>query len=261
MHPECFPSAGHVVLSRLKNIIASERFILAGGTALALQIGHRISEDLDFFTEKTFSTDNIFQKIKRAGLAPAILQEEEGTLVLIVNNTKVTPFPKGGLGGIKVTPRPTPLGVGAPKGAGLPLPRSIATGSGGIKVSFFRYAYPFIEEITAFHGIRLANVVDIAPMKVIAISQRGAKRDFIDLWFILQTIPFWKIVENMAARFGKDRINPVNIGKSLVYFNDAEEDPEPKYPGKIKPEWKAVKKFFIGRVKQMVLDMETGRGK
>src|SRR3989304_6060357 len=107
MHPECFPSAGHVVLGRLKNIAAPERFILAGGTALALQIGHRISEDLDFFTEKTFSTDNIFQKIKRAGLAPAILQEEEGTLVLIVNNTKVTPFPKGGLGGIKVTPRPT----------------------------------------------------------------------------------------------------------------------------------------------------------
>ena len=239
MHPECFPSAGHAVLGRLKNIAASERFILAGGTALALQIGHRISEDLDFFTEKTFSTDNIFQKIKRAGLAPAILQEEEGTLVLIVNNTKVTPFSKG---------------------AGLPLPRNIATESGGIKVSFFRYAYPFIEETTPFRGIHLANVVDIASMKVIAISQRGAKRDFIDLWFILQTIPFWKIVENMAMRFGKDRINPVNIGKSLVYFNDAEEDPEPKYPGKAKPEWKAVKKFFIGHVKQMALDMETGRG-
>ncbi|HZX36550.1 MAG TPA: hypothetical protein VFF54_08710 [Thermodesulfobacteriota bacterium] len=48
--------------------------------------------------------------------------------------------------------------------------------------------------------------------------------------------------------------------ESLVYFNNAEEDPEPKYPGKVKPEWKAVKKFFIGYVKQMALDMETGRG-
>ena len=65
---------------------------------------------------------------------------------------------------------------------------------------------------------------------------------------------------NMAMRFGKDRINSVNIGKSLVYFNDAEEDPEPRYPGKVKPEWKAVKKFFIGHVRQLVLDVEAGRG-
>ena len=64
----------------------------------------------------------------------------------------------------------------------------------------------------------------------------------------------------MASRFGKDRINPVNIGKSLVYFNDAEEDPEPKYSGKTKPEWKAIKKFFTGHVKQLTLDMEEGRG-
>ncbi|MEK7198843.1 MAG: hypothetical protein AAB212_02835, partial [Bacteroidota bacterium] len=62
------------------------------------------------------------------------------------------------------------------------------------------------------------------------------------------------------ARFGKDRINPVNIGKSLVYFTDAEEDPEPEYSGKSKPEWKAIKKFFTGHVRQMVLDMEEGRG-
>lgn len=214
MYPDCFPKHGHVVLDKLKNTVASERFILAGGTALALQIGHRISEDLDFFTEKTFSTDKVFQKIKRAGLVPAILQEEEGTLVLTVNDTKI---------------------------------------------SFFHYAYPFIEEKTPFRGIHLANVIDIASMKVIAISQRGAKRDFIDLYFILRSIPFWKIAENMTARFGKDRINPVNIGKSLVYFNDAEEDPEPRYSGKTKPEWKAVKKFFTGHVRQMVLDMEAGR--
>ena len=172
-------------------------------------------------------------------------------IVILVSGLILLPFIARG------QDRVTPF----PKGAGFPLPRSIATGSGGIKVSFFRYAYPFIEETTPFHGIRLADVVDIASMKVIAISQRGAKRDFVDLWFILQTIPFWKIVENMTARFGKDRINPVNIGKSLVYFNDAEEDPEPKYPGKVKPEWKAVKKFFIGHVRQMTLDMETGRGK
>ena len=60
-------------------------------------------------------------------------------------------------------------------------------------------------------------------MKVIAISQRGARG--ISQTFALHTrsIPFWKIAENMAGRFGRDRINPVNIGKSLVYFADAED--------------------------------------
>ena len=34
-------------------------FNLAGGTALSLQIGHRISVDLDFFGNREFSTDEI----------------------------------------------------------------------------------------------------------------------------------------------------------------------------------------------------------
>ena len=55
---------------------------------------------------------------------------------------------------------------------------------------------------------------------------------------------------------GEGRVRGIG---SLVCFNDAEEDPEPKYSGKTKPEWKAVKKFFIGHVRQMVLDMEDGR--
>lgn len=44
-----------------------ENFYLAGGTALALQIGHRISIDLDFFTEKDFSEADLAEKLSHLG--------------------------------------------------------------------------------------------------------------------------------------------------------------------------------------------------
>ena len=130
---------------------------------------------------------------------------------------------------------------------------------GGTKVSVFRYPYSFIEEMKEAEGCPVAGVIDIASMKIIAISQRGAKRDFFDLYFMLQDIPFRKVAENMIKRFGKDRINPVHIGKSLVYWSDADADPEPRLSGKEKPSWDKVKKFVVKNVQQMVLDMERAR--
>lgn len=124
----------------------------------------------------------------------------------------------------------------------------------GVKFSLFLYEYPFIERPTAYNEINVAGVLDIAAMKVIAISQRGAKRDFVDLYFILQNIPFHKVTEHMVRRFGKKRINPIVTGKALVYFSDADSDPEPEYAGK-KVKWETIKTFFKQHVKQFVLDL------
>lgn len=214
MHLECLPGEGRKVLKILKSPVKTHEFILAGGTALALQIGHRLSEDLDFFTSKPFSTDKLFREITKLKFDPEILQEEEGTLVIVINKTKV---------------------------------------------SMMRYDYPFLEKLTRFNGIPVAGIVDIASMKIIAISQRGAKRDFIDLYFILQRTPFWKIAENVVGRFGRKRINAVVIGKALVYFADADVDPDPKYLGKEKPDWNSIKMFFRKNAKQMVMDLQNAK--
>lgn len=215
MYLECLPGEGQKVLKKLKSLVNTHEFILAGGTALALQIGHRLSVDLDFFTAKPFSTDKLFQKMKKLKLEPEILQEEEGTLVVVIEKTKV---------------------------------------------SMMRYDYPFLEKLERLKGIPVAAVIDIASMKTIAISQRGAKRDFVDFYFILQRTPFWKIAENMVGRFGKERINAVAIGKAFVYFFDADVDPAPKYLEKEKPDWNAIKTFFKKNTKQMVMDMHNAIG-
>ncbi|MGE3063422.1 MAG: nucleotidyl transferase AbiEii/AbiGii toxin family protein [bacterium] len=61
-------------------------FYLAGGTGLALQVGHRKSFDLDFFTNKEFYPDSIVDSIK----PDKILYAEKNTLHLIKSSTKLT---------------------------------------------------------------------------------------------------------------------------------------------------------------------------
>ena len=52
-------SATCALLQQMSAMEAMSEFSLAGGTALALQLGHRISIDLDFFTLNTFDTEEI----------------------------------------------------------------------------------------------------------------------------------------------------------------------------------------------------------
>lgn len=70
------------------------RYYLAGGTALALQFGHRESEDFDFFTKDPFSTTDLFEKLERGftGFELRKTQEEVNTLSVFVGNTKVSFF-------------------------------------------------------------------------------------------------------------------------------------------------------------------------
>jgi hypothetical protein len=211
MHRKCLPEIGWVVLRNLNNVLLRYDMILAGGTALALQLGHRASYDLDFFTHQDFQIEPIISEIRKSGISFQVISEETGTLTAEI---------------------------------------------GGIKVSLFHYDYVFLEKPVVYDKIRLAGIRDIASMKVIAVSQRGTKRDFVDLFVILQNIPFHKIAEHMTRRFGKERINPLHIGKSLVYFSDADSDPEPAYVKGKKINWDKIKIFFRGHVKQFVLDLE-----
>jgi predicted nucleotidyltransferase component of viral defense system len=63
-------------------------FYLAGGTALALQIGHRDSVDFDFFSKKDINTKELFNKVKDVFRGHKILkiQEEENTLTVIIDD-------------------------------------------------------------------------------------------------------------------------------------------------------------------------------
>ncbi|MBL7957539.1 MAG: nucleotidyl transferase AbiEii/AbiGii toxin family protein [Flavobacteriales bacterium] len=63
-----------------------EGFYLAGGTALALQIGHRDSIDFDFFKEGGFDADQLFDRLRAATDLPIVkVQEERNTLGVVID--------------------------------------------------------------------------------------------------------------------------------------------------------------------------------
>lgn len=67
-------------------------FYLAGGSAAALQLGHRFSFDLDFFTPEKFDPKTISQNLKTLGEL-AIDQEDKGTFLGNLNGVKISFFP------------------------------------------------------------------------------------------------------------------------------------------------------------------------
>ena len=88
MHPEALTEQGEKLFPEFKEF---DGFYLAGGTGLALQVGHRISEDFDFFTENYLS-DNLLGSVeevfKHQEVSPAVNNSEE--LTVFIDETKIT---------------------------------------------------------------------------------------------------------------------------------------------------------------------------
>ncbi|MBD3366005.1 hypothetical protein GF360_01535 [candidate division WWE3 bacterium] len=195
MHEETLYLKTKEVLEKIQNEPILEKFYLAGGTALALQLGHRKSIDLDFFAKKFPSQEKLIKALEK--YQPTITEEKPGTLHLQIE---------------------------------------------GVKISFLEYAYPLLKETVRYKAIKMASVLDIACMKIIAISQRSAKKDFVDLYEILQTLDLKDLVKALEKKYEKRDYQRTHILKSLTYFVDVESDLEPDY---LKPtKWQEVKTFL-----------------
>lgn len=77
------------LLKGLSGLPALNGFCLVGGTALALQIGHRMSVDLDFFTFAGYDTEIVIDEINKLGYTVNILVKKENNLNLVINEVKV----------------------------------------------------------------------------------------------------------------------------------------------------------------------------
>ena len=79
-------------LELLKGICSSvpfENFALGGGTNLALRLGHRLSVDLDFFTNTPYQNSIIFQAVTTRFPTAELLFEQNQTMMFTINNIKV----------------------------------------------------------------------------------------------------------------------------------------------------------------------------
>lgn len=182
-----------LVLEKMSQSDLVERFYLAGGTALAIALGHRQSIDLDWFSQADFSNQEIKAKLSKLGVFQ-VIGESAGTVNGLLDN---------------------------------------------IRVSFLRYQYKLLFPLVAIAKVKLADERDIAAMKIDAISARGGKKDFIDIFFLLKKYSLEEIIGFFEKKYSEINYNKLHLLKSLVYFADADNEPMPTMIRTI--DWEKVK--------------------
>ncbi len=194
------------VLERLVHIHGEKNFYLAGGTAVALHLGHRISEDFDFFTPQEFDAILLRDELYKSG---------EFILTDIGTHT---------LHGI----------------------------FSGVKVSFLYYAPLLVFPPINYHGCLIADLPDLAPIKLDTVGNRGSKKDFIDLFFISELIPLKDIFKLYEKKYAQWQINIKHLILSLTYFEDAEKARDKIIMLKKSATWDEIKKFFEEQAKYLL---------
>ena len=189
------------------------KFYLAGGTALSLQIGHRISVDLDFFSQtEDIPTLRLALEKALASFHPILADSAWGNLVYLAQNVRVGFY---GYGYDLVAPLvETPVPQGPER-----------------------------------HALRLASIEDIALMKLDALLARAARKDFYDLYFICQNISLRRILNLAPKKYPSTRDFESQTVKRLVYFETAEQDVDLQLLSPVS--WQEVKEYFIKQSKQI----------
>lgn len=88
-HREVIPAPTESTLRTLRDARLLDRFYLAGGTGLALQFGHRLSLDLDFFFPEQFDEEALLQRVQTLARF-ALVAKAPHTLHATVGPTKVS---------------------------------------------------------------------------------------------------------------------------------------------------------------------------
>jgi predicted nucleotidyltransferase component of viral defense system len=185
------------------SIGALRQFYLVGGTSLALQMGHRVSIDLDLFTAEPFNLSELLECLNTN--FDDVTLESEGASMLITNINQV-------------------------------------------KVDFVKMGYPILFPPLETEGVRMLDIRDIAPMKLKAIAQRGSKKDFYDIYFLLDLLPLPEMLQLFSEKFKQQEI--FHIIKSLTYFEDAEQYADPKlFDSRVT--WEKVKSRVFEEVQQL----------
>lgn len=206
LHAEILSRRQRQALQLLGPESAAEGFYLAGGTAIALHLGHRRSVDFDWFIEGRIADPLRLAQDLRAGGVPFVTgQVERGTLYGTVF---------------------------------------------GVRVSFLEFRYRMLDPLVPWpdFGCKLAGLRDLACMKLSAITQRGSRKDFIDLYalgrngFRLPDMLDW-----YRAKFDVEDLGHVLY--ALSFFDDADAERRPRMVWKV--EWKEIKRTIADWVRKV----------
>ncbi|MBR5788019.1 MAG: nucleotidyl transferase AbiEii/AbiGii toxin family protein [Muribaculaceae bacterium] len=193
-------------LERLMRIDEFRPFRLVGGTSLSLRYGHRISDDIDLFTDAEYGSID-FQLLQE------ILRRE-------------FPYCQGDCG--EIVSFGTSYLVGNSK-------------EDNVKLDLF-YTDPFIRPMEQIESIRMASLDDIVAMKMDVMSRGGRKKDFWDLHILRNKYTIEQMLFLYKERYPYGATDEECIA-GLTNFSVADSDPDPTcLLGKI---WQLIKLDFV----------------
>lgn len=163
-----------------KSAFLTSNFYFTGGTVLSeFYLKHRHSEDLDFFSESRFEFDLILREINKWSKELNFTFNRE--LKEVVDIYILTFRDKDVL-----------------------------------KLDFGYYPYPRVEKGVQYQGINVDSQFDIAINKLAAINQRSSVKDFVDLYYLLDTFSIWDLIEGVKVKF-RMKLDPWTLGSDLEY--------------------------------------------
>jgi hypothetical protein len=176
------------LLTRLMDLPELEPFRLVGGTSLSLQLGHRISNDLDLFTDNQEGIDlRKIDTLLRENFDYVDMGTTDNFLIGIMRFIGDSP-------------------------------------DNCIKLDLF-FTDKFIHPPLVLEGIRLATIEDIAAMKLEMISLSGRKKDFWDMAEILDHFDFARLLNVYKEKYPYSDIETVLGGLTNFILADQQEDP------------------------------------
>jgi len=157
-------------------------FVLYGGTAIALRLGHRHSEDFDFFSNQSFVPQELLARVSYLK-GSVVRQESPNTLTCSVE--------RGG--------------------------RVLVSFFGGLALN--RAAEP---ETAEGAGLQVASLLDLAATKLNTILGRASLKDYLDIDALLRAgIALTEALGAARVVFGP-QFSPMASLKALTYFEEGD---------------------------------------
>ncbi|MDZ7358804.1 MAG: nucleotidyl transferase AbiEii/AbiGii toxin family protein [candidate division KSB1 bacterium] len=188
VHWEALTAESKELFHLLSDLPFISDFYLGGGTGLALQLGHRLSVDLDFFSDSPEAVGidqrKAIMEILKGEPSIQIIHDKDGTFVA---NWKTV----------------------------------------GISF-FRLNLHPLVKPPSLIKNIRIAAVEEIGAMKLAAILSRGTRKDYVDLYFILRQKSLDDLFKIAAVKYPYHTAFPAFAIRALTYFEDADAEPMPR---------------------------------
>ncbi len=194
----------------------TKRFYFTGGTALSeFYLKHRLSEDIDLFTEQSEVSQVVIK---------SFLRRKASTL------------------GVKKIKESQFLGLYSYK--------LLYDDGDELKVDFNYYPFPRIEKGVKFKNLEVDSIHDIAINKIHTLFMKPRTRDYIDIYFILkkEEYPMYKLLMDAKAKFDWD-IDPVTLASQCTKVTDIMEQ---EFPNMLVPfDRSEMDNFFLSEAKKL----------